>query len=81
MEEGGGCEEGNDEGGEIDLRDKKREWKSVPVLWHAVPTLTGMPLSSRKRPELGLVEVKFQPWDHCDMLLSSMNFVGMLRMR
>jgi hypothetical protein len=43
--------------------------------------LTGIPLSYRKRPELGSEEVRFQPADHCDMLLSSMWRVGTPRMR
>ena len=42
---------------------------------------TGIPLSYRKRPELGSEEVRFQPGDHCDMLLSSIWRVGTPRMR
>jgi hypothetical protein len=61
-----------------------QKWKMAEVAKKAmtsVAKLIGNPLSHRKRPEFSSDEVRFQPADQRDMLLSSMNRVGMLRMR
>lgn len=61
-----------------------RKWKKAEVAKKEMMSeakFIGLPFDSRKRPELGSDDVKFQPSDHLEMLLSNMNFVGMLRMR
>jgi len=61
-----------------------QKWKTAEVAKKAtisVARLMGRPLSCRKRPELGSGEVRFQPSDQRDWLVSSMCCVGMLRMR